>query len=347
MCTNTQNTGGGAVPWNTVNTFAHAGPRNSTLGVPPSFRWKWTSSGNNAIFNSPAHHDTASPLRGQSMDCGFIQLQAAHSAAHKWCRAARTKTLITAVLSPNREDYLFNLLRRICLGSAQFSATISTGKYSRYLSICFSPADINWESSCVCMCVCVNTGVCRCVAFCGMCRCHVGQTGRAAKCGATKGPAEKEPSTRCSQSSLLAIYNVLHYITIPLALGHLHIPVTSSQRLLIINGSHMLRSVPHCRVIGVTQKRQEKWKLSRHKTKHKNQSEDLLLLIVSQPRWLNGYLLHPRDVGPRWHLWAEAQFADFNFSDNFFVYANELDSDWLLYKVATLTKHSLSIEQTK
>lgn len=140
-------------PWNTVNTFARAGPRNSTLGVPPSFRWKWTSSGgNNAIFTSPAHHDTASLLCAQSMNCGFIQLQAAHSAAHKWCRAARTKTLITAALSPNREDYLFNLLHRICLGSAQFSATIPTGKYSRYLSICSSPADVNCESSCVCMC---------------------------------------------------------------------------------------------------------------------------------------------------------------------------------------------------
>lgn len=28
-------------------------------------------------------HHTASPLFAQSLDCGFIQLQAAHSAAHK------------------------------------------------------------------------------------------------------------------------------------------------------------------------------------------------------------------------------------------------------------------------
>lgn len=42
----------------------------------------------------------------------------------------------------------------------------------------------------------------------------------------TKGLAEKKSSTLYSQSSLLAIYNVLHYITIPLALGHLHIAVT-------------------------------------------------------------------------------------------------------------------------
>ncbi len=66
--------------------------------------------------------------------------------------------------------------------------------------------------------------------------------------------AEKKPSTLNNQSSLLAIYNVLHYITIPLACRHLHIPVTSLQRLLIINGSHMLPGAPYYRIITATQK---------------------------------------------------------------------------------------------
>lgn len=66
--------------------------------------------------------------------------------------------------------------------------------------------------------------------------------------------AEKKPLTLDNQSSLLAIYNVLHYITIPLACWHLHIPVTSLQRLLIINGSHMLPGAPYYRMITATQK---------------------------------------------------------------------------------------------
>lgn len=65
---------------------------------------------------------------------------------------------------------------------------------------------------------------------------------------------EKKPSTLNNHSSLLAIYNVLHYITIPLACSHLHIPVTSLQRLLIINGSHMLPGAPYYRIITATQK---------------------------------------------------------------------------------------------
>lgn len=44
---------------------------------------------------------------------------------------------------------------------------------------------------------------------------------------------------------------------------------------------------------------------------------------------------------------AGSTICRLHFSDNFFVYASELDSDWLLYKVAILTKHSLSIEQTR
>lgn len=73
------------------------------------------------------------------------------------------------------------------------------------------------------MCV----GVCTCVLADGMYLCHVEQTGKPAEYETTKGLAEKKSSTLYSQSSLLAIYNVLHYITIPLALGHLHIAVTS------------------------------------------------------------------------------------------------------------------------
>lgn len=132
------------------------------------------------------------------------------------------------MLSPNREDYLFNLLLRICLSSAQFSFTISMGKYSRYLSICFSPHDMNKECDCSCIRVCVS--VCWRVHMCS-CRWHVSvpcRTNRkAAEYETTKGLAEKKSSTLYSQSSLLAIYNVLHYITIPLALGHLHTAVTS------------------------------------------------------------------------------------------------------------------------
>lgn len=76
--------------------------------------------------------------------------------------------------------------------------------------------------------------------------------------------AEETPSTLNNQSSLLSIYNVLHYITTPLACRHLHIPVTSLQRLLIINGSHMLPGAPYYRVITATRKAKEKWKLCRH-----------------------------------------------------------------------------------
>lgn len=66
--------------------------------------------------------------------------------------------------------------------------------------------------------------------------------------------SEKKLSTLNKQSSLLAIYSLLHYMTVPLACQHLHIAVTSLRALLIINGSHMLRGVPYYRVITATQK---------------------------------------------------------------------------------------------
>lgn len=66
--------------------------------------------------------------------------------------------------------------------------------------------------------------------------------------------SERKLSTLDKQSSLLAIYSLLHHITIPLAWQHLHIAVTSLQMLLIINGSHMLPSAPYYRVITTTPK---------------------------------------------------------------------------------------------
>lgn len=61
-------------------------------------------------------------------------------------------------------------------------------------------------------------------------------------------------STLINQSSLSTKYNKLHYITIPLVGRHLHIPVTSLPRQLIINGSHMLPGTPHYRIITATLK---------------------------------------------------------------------------------------------
>lgn len=174
---------------------------------------------------------------------------------------------------------------------------------------------------------------CTCVAFHGMCLCRVEQTGRAAKYGATKGPAVKKSSTLCSQSSLLAIYNVLHYITIPLALGHLHIPVTSSQRLLIINGSHMLPGVPH---YGVNTKKPRKMEIiSTQNEAQKTIRGSAFIDSVSAPL-IERVSFGSPGCGASLTSVGGSTICRLHFSDNFFVYANELDSDGLLYKLVTL-----------
>lgn len=121
------------------------------------------------------------------------------------------------------------------------------GKYSRYLSICFLPNAMNqWECA-----VHVSKSVCVCVIW--YCVCVPWRPNKKAAVSETT-KAEKKPSALNNQSSLLAIYDIFHYITVPLACRHLHIPVTSLQGLLIINGSHMLPGGPYYRIITATQK---------------------------------------------------------------------------------------------
>lgn len=109
---------------------------------------------------------------------------------------------------------------------------------------------------CVSVCVCLRAHmyVCTCVLGDGICMCSMRNKQKKLQLVKQQRLEKKKPSTLNNQSSLLAIYNVLHYITIPLACRHLHIPVTSLQRQLIINGSHMLAGAPYYRIIAATQK---------------------------------------------------------------------------------------------
>lgn len=116
--------------------------------------------------------------------------------------------------------------------------------------------------------------------------------------------AEKKPSTLNNRSSLLPIYNVLHYITIPLACRHLHIPVTSLQRLLIINGSHMLPGAPYYRIITATQKAKKNGNYVDTEWSTKPIKGSAFIDSVSQSHWLNEYHLHPWVVVSHWQTSA-------------------------------------------
>lgn len=83
-----------------------------------------------------------------------------------------------------------------------------------------------------------------------------------------------------------------------------------------------------------------------NKIRNKKQSEDPLLLIMSQAHWWSGCHLRPWAWGPRTSV-GRSTICQLHFSDHFCVYASELDSDWLLCKLAPLKKHSLSFKQTR
>lgn len=160
-----------------------------------------------------------------------------------------------------------------------------------------------YPSLCECVfdvCVCVWGGVC---AHIHVRTRHEEQT-RKLQHVKQQRLAEKTPSTLNNQSSLLAIYNVLHYITIPLACRHLHIPVTSLQRLLIINGSHMLPGAPYYRIITATQKAKKNGNYVDMKWSTKPIKGSAFIDSVSQSLWLNGNHLHTRVAVSRWQTSA-------------------------------------------
>lgn len=123
---------------------------------------------------------------------------------------------------------------------------------------------------------------------------------KAAACETPKRQTEEKPSTLNNHSSLLAIYNVLHYITIPLTCRHLHIPVTSLQRLLIINGSHMLPGAPYYRIITATQKAKKNENYVDMKWSTKPIKGSAVIDSVSQSHWLNEYHLYPQVMLSCW-----------------------------------------------
>lgn len=147
-------------------------------------------------------------------------------------------------------------------------------------------------------CWCIKVCVCMCFGRC-VYLCQKEQT-RKLQLVKQQRLAEKKPSTLNNQSSLLSIYNVLHYITIPLACIHLHIPVTSLQRLLIINGSHMLPGAPYYRIITVTQKAKKNGNYVDMKWSTKPIKGSAFIDSVSWSQRLNEYHLHTRVVVPRW-----------------------------------------------
>lgn len=150
--------------------------------------------------------------------------------------------------------------------------------------------------------LCVNVYVCTCVLGDDVYLCQ--EQTRKLQLVKQQRLAEKKPSTLYNQSSLLSIYNVLHYITIPLACTHLHIPVTSLQRLLIINGSHMLPGAPYYRIITVTQKAKKNGNYVDMKWSTKPIKGSAFIDSVSQSQWLNEYHLHTQVVVSRWQTSA-------------------------------------------
>lgn len=124
--------------------------------------------------------------------------------------------------------------------------------------------------------------------------------------------AEKKPSTLNNQSSLLPIYSVLHYITMPLACRHLHIPVTSLRRLLIINGSHMLPGAPYYKIITATQKAKKNGNYVDMKRATKPIKRSAIIDSVSQSRWENADHLQPQVLLSRWQKsagWGRVSWA--------------------------------------
>lgn len=190
------------------------------------------------------------------------------------------------MLSPNREDCLFNLLRRICLSSAQFSSTISTGRYF------------------------INTVFTRCREFSVVCvfvfpekkkECRTNKSGAAIEM--RKKAGNTKPLPLCSQSSLLAIHHILHYITVPLAYpSHLLTGAVDHQRQPYAAWCTILQNYYH------DTKRQEKWKLSWHKMRYKNQSKDPLLLVEPLSCWLNEDHLHSCDIYGLKDIYREITF---------------------------------------
>lgn len=179
------------------------------------------------------------------------------------------------------------------------------------------------------MWVCVH--VCSCILGDGVCVCAMENKQEICSLWNNKGHQHSITS-----ESLLAIYNALHYITIPLACRHLHIAVTSLLRLLIINGSHMLPGAPYYRIITATQKAKKNGNYVDTKWSTKPIKGSAVIDSVSQPRWLNEYHLHTRVLADK-HLQAEAEFAGMLSSKiqymHLFIYQNNL--------AFTLTKHRL------
>lgn len=192
------------------------------------------------------------------------------------------------MLSPDREDCLFNLLCRICLSSAQFSSTISTDGYS------------------------INTIFTRCREFSSVRvfvfpeKRPIEQTTKVQPVKWEKWWAEKKPSPLCNQSSLLAIHRILHYITVPLAYpSHLLTGAVDH------NGSHMLPGAPYYRIITTTKsaKKNENYPDTKWGTKPIKGSA----VAGGAPATLAKRTSFPF----AWHLWAKTIYRQ-NSWDNFF-----------------------------
>lgn len=151
--------------------------------------------------------------------------------------------------------------------------------------------------------LCKCGSACACVLGDGVYPCHVQHT-RKLQLVHQQRLAEEKPSTLNNQSSLLAIYNILHYITKPLACMHLHIPVTSLQRLLIIYGSHMLPGAPYYRIITATQKAKKNGNYVDMKWSTKPIRGAAVIDSVSQHPWLNECHLCPWVVVSNWQASA-------------------------------------------
>lgn len=136
----------------------------------------------------------------------------------------------------------------------------------------------------LCLRECECPRLCTCACLLGD-MCVINDKTRKLQCVKQQRRAETKPSTLDKRSSLLAIYDVLHYITIPLACTHLHIPVTSLQRLLIINGSHMLPGAPYHRVITATQKAKKNGNYVDMRRSKKNNQRICFYWCVSLTKW--------------------------------------------------------------
>lgn len=122
--------------------------------------------------------------------------------------------------------------------------------------------------------------------------CRREQTRNLQRVETTKRPVEKKPSTLNNQSSLLAVYSVLHYITIPLACQTFAYP----SHLLAEAVDHKWQ--PYAAWCATLQnyycdtKSQEKWKMALTRNGVQNQSRGFAVIDgASQSRWANAYAL--------------------------------------------------------